>query len=210
MSRARRVARAVTVLSLCATLQACKSNGVKGGLNFERMVTQAKGDAYESTTLFPDSTLMRMPPEGTIPRRRHDTDPTEDSGRRDGEWVERVPMGYSRALLARGKDRFGVYCSPCHGFDGFASTPIAAAMELRRPPALITPSIEALSDGRIYGVITSGYGLMPSYRDPLPEHDRWAVVAYLRALQLRQHVVLDSLPSTERARVLRALVGRGG
>ncbi len=78
-------------------------------------------------------------------------------------------------------------------------------MELKPPPSLHDPSIRALSDGFIYGVVSGGYGLMPSYANQLPERDRWAVVAYVSALQLSQRVALDGLSPRLRHTVLSRL-----
>lgn len=202
--------RAVALALACLPMAACRSNGVEGGLNFERMVIQEKADAYEASDLFPDGKVMRAPPDHTVPHEDHPLAPVVRTGRLgDSTWVARSPLGYSMDLLRRGQDRFDVYCTPCHGYDGFAGTPVGAAMMLRKPPALVTPLMQALADGRIFGIVSEGYGLMPSYADQLPVRDRWAVVAYLRALQLHQRVVLDSLRPVERDSLL-ARMGRAG
>ena len=196
-------------LVACLVVAACRSNGVEGGLDFQRMVVQPKGDAYEASRLFPDGKVMRAPPMHTVPHEDGTADAVVRTGRRDGTWVARSPLGYPMTLLERGRDRFDVYCTPCHGYDGLAATPVAAAMELKPPPPLLAPFIEALPDGRIFEIVRDGYGLMPGYGDQLPVHDRWAVVGYVRALQLRQRVPLDSLGPAVRDSLVRAM-GRAG
>lgn len=204
---ARRLRATALVVLAGALLWGCESNGVEGGLDFERMVIQPKGDAYEASGLFPDGKVMRKPPEHVVAREERPVDPVRRTGKEGGTgaWVARSPLGYSPPLLERGRDRFGVYCTPCHGFDGYAGTPVGEAMELKAPPSLHDPSIRALSDGFIYGVVRGGYGLMPSYANQLPERDRWAVVAYVRALQLSQWVALDGLSPGLRDTVLSRL-----
>jgi mono/diheme cytochrome c family protein len=88
----------------------------------------------------------------------------------------------TRALLERGRDRFAVACAACHGLDGSADTPVAHRMHLRPPPSLHEARVVNLADGDVYRAISEGYGLMPSYAAVLSPEDRWAVVAYLRAL----------------------------
>ncbi len=202
--------RVAPLLAACLCMVAgCRSNGVEGGLDFERMVVQSKLNAYEPTDLFADGSAMLAPPAHAVPHENKPLDPVVRSGRRNGDWVARGPLGYTPELLRRGRDRFGVYCAPCHGFNGMAATPIARVMRLKPPPSLLDAFIRALPDGRIYGIIRDGYGLMPSYRNQLPAKDRWAVVAYVRALQLSQHVQLDSLAPAERDSVRAGMAAAG-
>src|SRR5690606_36884537 len=128
---------------------------------------------------FEDGMAMRLPPEGAV----------ELGGPEREE-----PPPLDRALLYRGQGRYEIFCAPCHGVDGYARTPIAADMTLRPPPSLQQPYVIARSDAHVYRVIRDGYGLMPSYAARLAPRDRWAVVAYLRALQLSQHVPIAWLP----------------
>jgi mono/diheme cytochrome c family protein len=144
-----------------------------------RMLEQPRYDSYESSAFFDDRMAMRVPPEGTVPF---------------GASEREAPPPLDHSLLARGHDRYDVFCAPCHGEDGYAETPIAADMVLRPPPSLQQAYVRARSDEYLHGVIRDGYGLMPSYAARLTEPDRWAVVAYVRALQLSQHVPIAWLP----------------
>lgn len=148
-----------------------------------RMLEQPRCDTYEASDFFADRMTMRIPPEGTIAY---------------GHVERSEPPSLDRALLERGQDRFEIFCAPCHGALGDGETPIAEDMALRPPPSLHEPRIVALSDDDLYARTTEGFGLMPSYAAQLPPHDRWAVVAYVRALQLSQRTPIAWLPPGHR------------
>lgn len=90
----------------------------------------------------------------------------------------------TRAMLERGREQFAVVCATCHGPAGDGKSPVADAMQRRKPPSFYEPRIIALSPRDMYRVVTEGYGLMPSLRDLVPPKDRWAVVAYVRTMEL--------------------------
>jgi mono/diheme cytochrome c family protein len=97
----------------------------------------------------------------------------------------------SRALIDRGRDRYDRMCAPCHGIAGDGDSDVARAMTVRRPPSLVDDVVRAFPDDRIYFVIGHGYGVMPSYGGALAPRDRWAVLAYVRALQAREAPVSE-------------------
>ncbi len=111
--------------------------------------------------------------------------------------------------MERGRLLFYVYCAPCHGFVGHAATPVAASMTLRPPPSLHATRVREHADGMLYAIVRRGFGLMPGYRYQLPVRDRWAVVAYLRALQLSRELRLDQVPPDVRSEILEAMPGEG-
>ncbi len=160
-------------------------------IDFQRMIYQDRFQVWQACPFFTDGRVMRAPPAGTLPR---DAAPG-DAGESGGEYLAQIPLPVTRALVLTGKDRFETYCAPCHGLLGDGSSVVAASMNLRRPPAIAGRLARELPPGRIYQVIDEGYGLMRSYAEDLtsPE-ERWAVVAYLRALQLSHAVPKDSLP----------------
>jgi len=106
--------------------------------------------------------------------------------------TDRVPPRpqLSRALIDRGHDRFDKMCAPCHGVAGDGDSDVARAMTVRRPPSLVDDVVRGFPDDRIYYVIEHGYGVMPSY-GALAPRDRWAVLAYVRALQAREAPVSE-------------------
>jgi mono/diheme cytochrome c family protein len=180
--------------------------------DFERMIVQEKAQPYAADPLDPSEPAMRVPPEGTVPhasrdlrRWRAEHRDVETGLGADGEQLARVPLPVTTALLARGRTRFEIYCAACHGARGDGQSEVARHMDQRRPPDLLAADVREFSDGRIFRIIGAGYGLMPSYAAHLSVDDRWAVVAYLRALQLSQAVALDALPAPLRQHAEEAL-----
>ena len=163
-------------------------------VDFNRMFEQPRFDVYEASPYFADGTIMRHPPAGTVPRSRVMVTPEVGAGLRDGVAVERVPVAVTEALLRRGQNRYDIFCAPCHGVTGTALTQVAENMRLRPPPALVLPPVRDYPAGRIYRAVAQGYGLMRAYDAELSVSDRWAVVAYVQALQLSQQIALDALP----------------
>lgn len=163
-------------------------------VDLERMLDQHKAKAYRESPFFEDRRTMRAPPRGTVPVTRLTGAPLLTTGMEGGRYAERLPVPVNAALLARGADRFRIFCGACHGPVGDGVSPVAENMKLRKPPSLHEARIREYPAGRIFRVIGEGYGLMPSYADQLPVHDRWAVVAFVRALWLSQNVALMDLP----------------
>ena len=143
-----------------------------------------------SQTLFTDGALSRPLVPGTIPRGHEREDSAFFTGiGTDGKWVSKIPMPVSLNLLRRGQDRFKIYCTPCHGQLGNGEGMIAhRGFQLRRPVGNYhTERLRNLPVGHFYDVITNGYGAMYSYASRVEPQDRWAIVAYIRALQLSQN-----------------------
>jgi mono/diheme cytochrome c family protein len=148
--------------------------------DLQRMLDQQKSEAYEASSAFEDGRVMRTPPLGTVPHNAGDTRP-------------QAAPELTAQLLDRGEDRYRVFCQPCHGALGDGRTEVARSMTLRKPPSLHEPRLMRLVPADLFQVVTEGYGLMPSYAAQLAPNDRWAVVAYVRALQLSQSVELSAL-----------------
>jgi mono/diheme cytochrome c family protein len=168
-------------------------------LDLERMIDQRRFRAYQPCEFFPDGRAMRTPPADTI-ERDHVSDPALAQGVVDGAYVDRVPLDVDRSLVSRGHDRFDTFCSPCHGIAGDADSIVAANMSVRRPPSLVDDEARSYPPGYLFRVISTGYGVMRSYAEDLTIEERWATVAYLRALQLRSGVPLAALPAALRER----------
>jgi mono/diheme cytochrome c family protein len=183
--------RARTAAVLLLALTACP--------RLDPMNRQQKYKAYQGSEAFPDGLAMRHPPEGTVPYRSA-VDPVLGTGLGpDGRPVAESPVAVDAKLLARGRARFDVFCAACHGVLGDGESQVALNMSLRKPPSL--HQLRDVPDGHFFRVMTSGFGLMPSYAAELSVEDRWAVVAYVRALQLSQHATLDRLPPDARERL---------
>lgn len=173
-------------------------------LDLERMIDQPRMDTYEACDPCPDGTSMLLPPPGTVARGEPIGDRRVQHGLTERGWVERIPIPVDRELLHRGRNRFEIACSPCHGRLGDGDSVVAKDMVLRPPPSLLAPPIRNYPPGRIYTVIEIGWGLMPPYSDLLDVRDRWAVIAYVQALQLRRFR-LGELPPRIRERANRSL-----
>ncbi len=160
------------------------------------MQQQQKYLAYQSSDYYEDGIAMRAPPAGTVPFHSVLDLGVETGIDAQGRPLATSPLPVTAATMARGHDRFDVYCAACHGVLGDGQSQVALNMSLRKPPSL--HAYRQVPDGYIFRVITHGFGLMPSYAMQLPPEDRWAVVAYVRALQLSQYAAVDELPADAR------------
>lgn len=170
------------------------------------MERQPKFKPYAETELFADGRAMRQWPEGTVPRERIIGQPALTEGQIGEAPVDRIPVTVDVATLRRGRDRYDIYCAPCHGIAGDGKGIISDKVAQRLPPSLHDQYIRDYPVGRIYKAIAQGYGLMPSYGYELDAQDRWAVVAYVRALQRSQSAKLDELPADVRQKLEQAPV----
>lgn len=140
----------------------------------QNMVQQSRYDAYEPSNLFPDGQAMQPPPQGTV-----------DLATTARDAASAQPPAVTRALLLRGRERFGIFCAPCHGIDGRGNG-VIPSRGFPHPPSFLVPEIRAIADRKIFDVITSGYGMMYAYGDRVPPNDRWAIVEWIRVLQAAQ------------------------
>jgi mono/diheme cytochrome c family protein len=173
-----------------ASVCGCDNHGATP--DWSRMITQPKLLPYGASAEFADGRAMRPVPAGVV---AVDYQPAAAT----------FPMPITRAVLERGRARFDIACSACHGLDGASDTPVAHAMQRRRPPSLHEPRITALAPGAMYRVIVDGYGVMPSYASLLTADDRWAVIAYVRTLELANRAPLATLPPEIRDAATRRL-----
>lgn len=164
--------------------------------SLDPMWRQPKQKAYEAG---PSGAGMAVPPAGTVPYGAL-VEPAVATGLApDGTPLRTTPLPVTAALLATGRKKFDIHCAVCHGVLGDGQSQIALNMSLRKPPSL--HDFRDVGDGFIYQVVTNGFGLMPSYASELDVEERWAVVAYVRALQLSQAASLDQVPSEARGRL---------
>jgi mono/diheme cytochrome c family protein len=179
--------------------EACDEAGIDTP-DLERMIVQERYQTYDPCELFPDGRAMRTPPEDTVAHSPYEITPDIARGVVNGAYVDRIPIPVTRELLARGQDRFQIYCATCHGIAGDGESWVARKMSLRKPPSLIDARVRSFPPGRIYQVIQEGYGLMRSYVEDLDQEDRWAVVGYVQALLVASAVPLSRIPPAQRAR----------
>jgi cytochrome c553 len=160
------------------------------------MYNQPKAKTYSATEFFADGTSARSIPLHTV--EYHDAHESEAfyTGLTNGVLLAKLPMPVTPELLQRGRERYDIYCAVCHGATGAGDGEIVR----RGFPAPSTYHSERLRQapiGHFYDVITNGYGVMYSYASRVEPNDRWAVAAYLRALQLSQHAIVGDLPPDE-------------
>jgi mono/diheme cytochrome c family protein len=173
--------RRLSLVSALAALAACHPSDI------DPLDRQLKLKPYAESDLSPDGRAMRAPPAGAVPRERELAAPQPE---------------VTPALLQLGRARFDVVCAPCHGLVGDGDSIVAGKMGLRPPPSLHEARIRELDAEALYGVVRDGYGLMPRLSMHLEPRERWAVVAYVRALQLSQSLPLADAPAAVRAGLL--------
>lgn len=165
-------------------------------------------EAQEANAFFADNASQRQPVAGTVRRGLLQTTANAPFfyGRdAAGTYVPEIPVEVTGDLLARGQERYGIYCTPCHGIAGDGRGIVAVGNGGQgygfAVPSYHTEGLKARPDGYIYDVILNGVNSMPSYGHEMPASDRWAVVAYVRALQLTQDAPEATVPARERERL---------
>lgn len=158
------------------------------------MDNQPRYETQGPSAFFADGMAMRHPVPGTIARGRLITDVAMHTGRdAEGKLLATSPVPVSMRLLERGRNRFDIYCSPCHGRAGDGLGAVTKRGMLS-PPTFHEDRLRNIEDGHLFDVMTNGKGNMATYRYQVSPHDRWAIVAYVRALQRSQNASLDDMP----------------
>lgn len=133
---------------------------------------------------FADGLSSRLPVAGTVPRGRPPELSALHTGKEpDGSWVEAIPMDITREFTTRGRERYGIYCAPCHGAAGDGKG-VTTRFGMAAVANLHDERLITMTDGELFETVTNGKGLMGGYGDKIRPEDRWAILAYLRALQL--------------------------
>lgn len=165
------------------------------------MRDQPRYETLEASPLFANGQATRPIPKGTVARGRLIEDaPLETGKSADGQFVHQIPVELDRALLLRGQERFNIFCSPCHGRAGLGDGMIVQR-GFRKPPNFTIERLREAPPGHIFDVIARGFGAMPAYGSQISPRDRWAIVAYVRALQLSQHASLDDVSVDDRSKL---------
>jgi mono/diheme cytochrome c family protein len=164
------------------------------------MHVQPRYNPLSSSNFFEDGRSARPEVPGTVAHGHLRTDDLLYQGKISGEATDQFPFPITGEVLARGRDRYNVYCSPCHDYTGSGHGMIVQR-GFPAPPSYHAERLMNAPAGHFYDVITNGYGAMFNYAERMPPEDRWAIVAYIRALQLSQHASLDDVPPAERHRL---------
>ncbi len=155
----------------------------------------------EPSSFFPDDKSARETVAGTVPRGQLRADPALYAGRVGDTDVDQFPFQITEGVLQRGRDRYNIYCSPCHAYTG-AGNGMIVQRGFMPPPSFHEERLRNAPVGHFYNVITNGYGSMYSYASRINNpNDRWAIVAYIRALQLSQNARIEDVPPDQRGRL---------
>lgn len=172
------------------------------------MDRQEKFLPQSSNLFFADGRAMRMPVEGTVARGSIDPASNEATGQDgSGAWIKRNVHAVTPELLRRGRERYDIFCAPCHGTAGHGDGPVARRAERLQegtwtpPTSMHAEIVLGREDGHLFNTISHGIRNMPAYGSQIPVADRWAIVAYIRALQRSQSSPVASLAAADRERL---------
>jgi mono/diheme cytochrome c family protein len=154
-------------------------------------------EPLEATTFFADGQSARQPIVNTIARGQLREDRHLDEGIVDGRPAETFPMPITDEVMKRGQERFNVFCSPCHGRTGEGNGMIVQR-GFRQPPSYHEDRLRNAPVGYFFDVMSHGFGAMQDYSAQVPVADRWAIAAYIRALQLSQRATVEDVPAERR------------
>lgn len=164
------------------------------------MHDQPKYTPYAASDFFADGRAARPLVAGTVARGHLRADALLYQGKNDGQLATVFPFPVTAGVMARGRERFDIFCSACHGLTGQGDGMIVRR-GFRRPTSFHDDRLRQVPPGYVYDVITNGFGAMPDYAAQIPVEDRWAIVAYVKALQRSQHATINDVPGGERARL---------
>jgi mono/diheme cytochrome c family protein len=180
-------ARAVVVVVLATLSAGCRQD----------MHDAPRYDPLQASTFFADGKSARPLVANTVARGQLREDEFFYGGRIAGRLAEAFPMPVTAAVMARGQERFNVYCAPCHGRTG-AGDGMIVQRGFRAPTSLHEERLRTSPPGYFFDVMTNGFGAMSDYSAQVVPADRWAIAAYIRALQFSQRATVDDVPVDRR------------
>jgi len=184
-----RTNRLATVLVFAAVLAGCRQD----------MQDQPKYIALRPSSFFDDGRSGRPLVEGTVARGHLNADSAFYTGKVGDKPVDTIPFPVTRAVLERGRERYNIYCSPCHDLLGTGNGMIARRGFNHPPPqSYHIDRLRQAPVGYFFDIISNGLGAMPDYAAQIEPRDRWAIVAYVRVLQLSQNASLNDVPAEAR------------
>ena len=155
-------------------------------------------DPLQESTFFADGRASRLPVANTVARGQLREDEHLFTGKINGQLATEFPMPVTAETMARGRERFNVFCSPCHGQTGEGNGMIVQR-GFRQPPSYHEDRLLNAPPGYLFDVMTNGFGAMQDYSAQVPVADRWAIAAYIRALQFSRRATMDDVPADRRA-----------
>ena len=168
------------------------------------MHLQPKYLPYEPSDFFADGRSERQPVPGTVARGHLRLDELFYTGRENGLEADRFPFPITRADLDRGRQRYNIYCAPCHDYSGTGRGMIVQR-GFPQPPSYHIPRLRQASVGHFVQVMTTGFGAMYSYASRVEPADRWRIAAYIRVLQLSRNASLQDVPEAQRKKLTQTL-----
>jgi mono/diheme cytochrome c family protein len=180
-------------MSACATiaamllLTACRQD----------MQNEPRYKPLAASDFFSDGRSARPQVEGTVARGHLRIDEARYSGKIDGEDIDQFPIPIAKEDIERGRTRFNIYCTPCHGRLGDGNG-MVVLRGFRQPPSYYSERLRNAPVGHFFDVISNGFGAMPSYASRVESDDRWRIVAYIRALQLSESASVNDVPADQR------------
>lgn len=173
------------------------------------MHNQPKYIPLRDSEFFTDGSSARPLPEDTVARGTLEDDAAFYTGKVGNEFVTELPLPLTKALLDRGQERFNIYCAPCHDRAGTGNGMIVRR-GYKQPPSYHIDRLRQAPIGHFYDVMTHGFGAMPDYAAQVEPRDRWAIAAYIRALQLSQHASEADIPAGDRPKLSQPAAQQAG
>jgi hypothetical protein len=164
------------------------------------MQDQPKYIPLRASSFFPDDRSARPLVQGTVARGHLNDDTLLETGKIGNDDATVFPFAVDARVLSRGRERYDIYCSPCHGRTGGGDGMIVRR-GFRHPPSYHDERLRNAPVGHFVDVMTNGFGAMADYRQQVEPRDRWAIAAYIRALQLSEHATMADVPDSERGRL---------
>jgi mono/diheme cytochrome c family protein len=162
------------------------------------MHDQPRFKPLAESDFYPDLRSARPPVEGTVARGQLHEDEYFYTGKIGNNPGDYMPFPVSAELLERGQERFNIFCAPCHSRLGDGNGVVAGRGFPRKPPSYHIDRLRKAPLGYLFDVMTNGFGAMPDYASQIPARDRWAIVAYVRALQLSQDATAADVPQGQK------------
>ena len=190
--------RVAAIVFAAAALSGCRQD----------MHNTVRAKPLRESVLFKNASSARTLVEGTVARGTLEDDAAFFTGKDGAAAVDALPFALTADVLNRGEERFNIYCSPCHGPTGQGDGMIVRR-GYRQPPSFHLDRLRQAPLGHFYDTATNGFGAMPDYKAQVSPRDRWAIAAYIRALQLSQHAVAAELTDEDRQKLSRPAAAEG-
>ncbi|HEY1678148.1 MAG TPA: cytochrome c [Candidatus Sulfotelmatobacter sp.] len=184
----RRSAGIAALLVIIALTSACRID----------MHVQPRENPLSRSDFFADHRSARPPIEGTVARGQLHEDSYFYTGKIGNNPGDVMPFAVTKEVLARGQERYNIYCAPCHSRVGDGKGFVPSRGFSRMPPSFHDPRLQKAPLGYFFDVITNGFGIMPDYASQIPTEDRWKIIAYVRALQLSQNATMADVPQGQK------------